>query len=159
VHNKPTTVKHALRAFFFACFFCLIHLYRGDFAKAGELLHSSIPKLERELEQLEVQSDTTSAHQSKMLADSVTAEAVASIVARHTGIPLSRLTGSESKKLLHMEDRLRERVVGQDHALISVSNCVRYVFRNKTLSFIPLHHFYQYRYHNHNIHRNSMLKS
>lgn len=121
-----------------------INLYRGDFAKAGELLHSTIPKLERELEQLEVQSDTTNAGQSKMLADSVTAEAVASIVARHTGIPVSRLTGSESKKLLHMEDRLRERVVGQDHALVSVSNCVRYVIPTKKLPFIPLERFDQY---------------
>ena len=100
---------------------------KGDFAKAGELLHSAIPKLEKELEQIEAQGDITNKDQasSKMLADSVTAEAVATIVSRHTGIPISRLTGSESKKLLHMEDRLREQVVGQDHALVSVSNCVR----------------------------------
>lgn len=100
---------------------------KGDFAKAGELLHSAIPKLEKELEQIETQGDITNSDQasSKMLADSVTAEAVAMIVSRHTGIPISRLTGSESKKLLHMEDRLREQVVGQDHALVSVSNCVR----------------------------------
>ena len=60
-----------------------------------------------------------------LLADAVTADAIATIVARHTGIPVSRITGSESKKLLHMEDQLRQRVVGQDHALEAVSNCVR----------------------------------
>lgn len=61
----------------------------------------------------------------KMLEEAVTADAIATIIARHTGIPVSRITGSESQKLLTMEDKLRERVVGQDHALEAVSNCVR----------------------------------
>jgi ATP-dependent Clp protease ATP-binding subunit ClpB len=60
-----------------------------------------------------------------MLADFVSAEAIATVVARHTGIPVSRITGSESKKLLHLEDKLRESVVGQDAALSAVSECVR----------------------------------
>lgn len=98
----------------------------GDFNKAGELLHSTIPRLEREMEEFEKKLESGSdGAGSKMLADAVTAEAIATIVARHTGIPVSRITGSESKKLLHMEDKLRERVVGQDHALTAVSNCVR----------------------------------
>jgi ATP-dependent Clp protease ATP-binding subunit ClpB len=99
---------------------------RGDFAKAGELLHSTIPRLEKELEALESDVDSkTSKDKHKMLADAVTADAVATIVARHTGIPVSRIAGDESRKLLNMEKKLRGRVVGQDQALRAVSNCVR----------------------------------
>lgn len=101
---------------------------RGDFARAGELLHATIPKLEKEIEELEVAADSRKkghSSQHKMLSDAVTADAIATIIARHTGIPVSRIAGNESKKLLHMEDKLRERVVGQDHALKAVSNCVR----------------------------------
>ena len=102
---------------------------RGDFAKAGELLHSTIPRLQHELEELELEVDKKGADSSeakgKMLAEAVTADAIATIVARHTGIPVSRIAGDESKKLLKMENKLRERVVGQDHALTAVSNCVR----------------------------------
>lgn len=97
---------------------------RGDFAKAGELLHSTIPKLEDQLEAQE-EDESSEKKKGKMLSDAVTADAIATIIARHTGIPVSRITGSESRKLLAMEDKLRERVVGQDHALESVSNCVR----------------------------------
>jgi ATP-dependent Clp protease ATP-binding subunit ClpB len=100
---------------------------RGDYAKAGELLHGTIPKLEGQLAQLE-QTEAEGGKETKknkMLAESVTADAIATIIARHTGIPVSRITGSESQKLLTMEDKLRERVVGQDHALEAVSNCVR----------------------------------
>ena len=105
---------------------------KGDFARAGELLHSTIPKLEHEMEALESAVETASASAEsnkskahKMLSDAVTADAIATIIARHTGIPVSRIAGKESAKLLHMEDKLRERVVGQDHALEAVSNCVR----------------------------------
>jgi ATP-dependent Clp protease ATP-binding subunit ClpB len=101
---------------------------KGDFNKAGELLHSIIPKLEHELHDLEESDETASGprkKKKKLLAEAVTADAISTIVARHTGIPVSRITGSESKKLLKMEDKLRERVVGQDHALEAVSNCVR----------------------------------
>jgi len=105
----------------------------GDFAKAGELQHLTIPKIEHELEEMErlAEDQNGNSHQgdegtkNKMLADAVTADAIASVVARHTGIPVSRITGSESRKLLRMEDKLREKVVGQDHVLTAVSNCVR----------------------------------
>jgi len=103
----------------------------GEYAKASELLYSKIPALEQEIEHLEQaeadgsDSSTKSKHKKRMLAEAVTADAIATIVARHTGIPVSRITGSESRKLLTMEDKLRERVVGQDHALESVSDCVR----------------------------------
>jgi ATP-dependent Clp protease ATP-binding subunit ClpB len=97
----------------------------GDFAKAGELMHDRIPRLEHQLEELSKQEEKGTKPKEQMLADSVTAEAIASIVARHTGIPVSKITGGESRKLLNMEDQLRKRVVGQDHALTAVSNCVR----------------------------------
>ncbi|CAJ1946039.1 unnamed protein product [Cylindrotheca closterium] len=101
---------------------------KGDYTKAGELLHSTIPNLEDEIEMLEQEGDAggaSSKRKKRLLSDSVTADAIATIVARHTGIPVSRITGSESRKLLNMEDQLRKRVVGQDHALEAVSNCVR----------------------------------
>lgn len=101
----------------------------GDFNRAGELQHMTIPRLEQEMEELERKNEEAESNGedagNKMLADAVTAQAIATIVARHTGIPVSRNTGSESRKLLHMEEKLRERVVGQDHALPAVSNCVR----------------------------------
>jgi ATP-dependent Clp protease ATP-binding subunit ClpB len=94
----------------------------GDFNKAAELLHGTIPAMERELLQLEPTMDTSK----RMLADSVTAEAIASVIARNTGIPVSKITGAdEADKLLHLEDFLRKIVVGQDHCLEAISNCVR----------------------------------
>jgi ATP-dependent Clp protease ATP-binding subunit ClpB len=60
-----------------------------------------------------------------MLKEEVDAEDVAEVVARWTGIPVSRLLEGEMQKLLHVEDRLRERVVGQDEALLLVANAVR----------------------------------
>ena len=102
---------------------------KGDYNKAGELQHSTIPRLEQAfdeiLQQQDDDEDSSSEKQEKMLEESVTADAIATIVARHTGIPVSRITGSESKRLLSMENKLMERVVGQDHALETVSDCVR----------------------------------
>jgi ATP-dependent Clp protease ATP-binding subunit ClpB len=113
---------------------------KGDYAKAGELLHSTIPQYQQELHHLEEEAEDAKKKKKKgkLLSDAVTADAIATIVARHTGIPVSRITGSETQKLLHMEDRLRERVVGQDHALEAISNCVRLArtglqARNRTL--------------------------
>lgn len=101
---------------------------KGDYTKAGELLHSTIPDLRHELEALEEQHEEegkAGGKKKKLLHDAVDAHAIATIVARATGIPVSKITGRESRKLLHMEDQLRKRVVGQDHALEAISNCVR----------------------------------
>lgn len=97
---------------------------RGDYAKAAELQHAVIPSLGEEMEAWD-RAEAAPDHPTKMLSDFVSAEAIADVVARHTGIPVSRLTGSESRKLLRLEERLRERVVGQDAALAAVSDCVR----------------------------------
>lgn len=96
---------------------------KGNFGRAGELLHSIIPQLEHEIE--ESDNKLAENESSKMLEEAVGKESIASVVARHTGIPVERVSGSEGQKLLRMEDTLRRRVVGQDHALTAVSNCVR----------------------------------
>mmetsp|Transcript_11378 Transcript_11378/g.17048 ORF Transcript_11378/g.17048 Transcript_11378/m.17048 type:complete len:591 (+) Transcript_11378:22-1794(+) len=99
---------------------------QGDFTTAGQLQHGTIPQLEQEMQDLENVNNVDQTRKNcKMLAEYVSADAVATCVARHTGIPVSKITGSESKKLLDMEKKLRESVVGQDHALEAVSNCVR----------------------------------
>jgi ATP-dependent Clp protease ATP-binding subunit ClpB len=91
---------------------------RGDLQRAGELLYSVIPQLERRL------ADASKAS-SQMLKQEVTAEEVAEVVSRWTGIPVARMMEGEREKLLHMEDKLRERVVGQDHAIAVIADAVR----------------------------------
>src|SRR5712671_5732719 len=91
---------------------------RGDLQRAGELLYSVIPQLERRL------ADSTKIS-SQMLKQEVTAEEIAEVVSRWTGIPVDRMMEGERQKLLHMEDKLRERVVGQDHAVAVIADAVR----------------------------------
>jgi ATP-dependent Clp protease ATP-binding subunit ClpB len=91
---------------------------RGDLQRAGELLYSVIPQLERRL------ADASKAS-GQMLKQEVTAEEVAEVVSRWTGIPVARMMEGEREKLLHMEDKLRERVVGQDHAIAVIADAVR----------------------------------
>lgn len=81
---------------------------KGDYNQAGELQYATIPRLEQELEAIEQEEKSGKKSSIKMLEETVSPEAIASIVSRHTGIPVSRITGSESKKLLNMEDKLRE---------------------------------------------------
>jgi len=97
---------------------------RGDLAKASELQYGTLPNLEK---QLAAENERLARLQStqKMLKEEVDAEDVAEVVAKWTGIPVSRLLEGEMQKLLHVEDRLRERVVGQDEALLLVANAVR----------------------------------
>jgi len=97
---------------------------RGDLAKASELQYGALPGFEK---QLLAENEKLAQLQSKqkMLKEEVDAEDVAEVVARWTGIPVSRLLEGEMQKLLHVEDRLRERVVGQDEALLLVANAVR----------------------------------
>jgi ATP-dependent Clp protease ATP-binding subunit ClpB len=92
---------------------------RGDLARAGELLYAVIPELERKL------AEATAATGGQMVKQEVTAEDIAEVVARWTGIPVERMLEGEREKLLHMEDKLRERVVGQDHAVAAVAEAVR----------------------------------
>jgi len=98
--------------------------HQGDLGKAAELRYGTLPGLEKEL--LE-ENDVLGKLQSKqrMLKEEVDAEDIAEVVAKWTGIPVSRMLESEVERLLHIEDRLRQRVVGQDEALLLVANAVR----------------------------------
>jgi ATP-dependent Clp protease ATP-binding subunit ClpB len=97
---------------------------KGDLGKAAELRYGTLPGLEKELQ---AENEKLAQLQSKqrMLKEEVEAEDVAEVVAKWTGIPVSRLLEGEVEKLLRVEDRLRKRVVGQDEALLLVANAVR----------------------------------
>jgi ATP-dependent Clp protease ATP-binding subunit ClpB len=97
---------------------------RGDLAKASELQYGTLPQLEQEV-QAENRKLAELQSRQKMLKEEVEAEDVAQVVAKWTGIPVSRLMEGEVEKLLRVEDRLRNRVVGQDEALLLVGNAVR----------------------------------
>ncbi len=97
----------------------------GDLNKVAEILYGEIPKLQKELEQeqhrlAEIQQDGKS-----MLKEEVDAEDIAAIISKWTGIPVSKLLEGEREKLVHMEERLSQRVVGQHEAIVAVSNAVR----------------------------------
>ncbi|RAR08459.1 P-loop containing nucleoside triphosphate hydrolase protein [Stemphylium lycopersici] len=96
----------------------------GNFAKAGELQYSRIPELEQKLPRDE-EVTAGANRQGSLLHDSVTADDIASVVSRTTGIPLSKLNSGESEKLINMEDTLRQYVKGQDEALTAVANAIR----------------------------------
>jgi len=91
----------------------------GDLQKAGELAYGLIPKLEKELEESE------GAESSSLVKEAVTEDDIAGVVSRWTGIPVDKMLSGEREKLLDMETRLRSRVIGQEEALVAVSNAVR----------------------------------
>jgi ATP-dependent Clp protease ATP-binding subunit ClpB len=90
---------------------------RGDLTRAGELMYSVIPQLEKKL--------TETPAQGQMFKQEVTAEEVAQVVSRWTGIPVDRMLEGEREKLIHMEEKLRQRVVGQEAAIAVVADAVR----------------------------------
>jgi ATP-dependent Clp protease ATP-binding subunit ClpB len=96
----------------------------GNLGRTAEIRYGEIPAVEKEIEakSRELQE---AREEKKMLPEEVDDEMVAEIVAKWTGIPVSRMLEGESEKLIRMEDRLRERVVGQDEALTLVSNAIR----------------------------------
>ena len=91
----------------------------SDWGKASELRYGVIPELERKLAHSDGQPD------SHMMTESVTDEQIAGVVSRWTGIPIDKMLEGERAKLLHMEQGLQARVVGQDEAVVAVSNAVR----------------------------------
>jgi ATP-dependent Clp protease ATP-binding subunit ClpB len=92
---------------------------RGDLQRAGELMYSIIPALEKRL------AESSAIGQTQMLKLEVTEQQVAEVVSRWTGIPVSRMLEGEREKLIHMEEKLRQRVVGQDAAVAAVADAVR----------------------------------
>ncbi len=93
----------------------------SDLQRAAELRYGEIPELEAAL----VEAETVADSRSGFLKEEVTEEDVAEVVAKWTGIPVSKLMESEMQKLVHMEGRLHERVVGQHDAVEAVSNALR----------------------------------
>jgi len=96
----------------------------GNFEKVAELRYGTIGQLQRQLDE-ENKRLTDLQKNNKMLKEEVDAEDVAEIVAKWTGIPVTRMMEGEMDKLVHMEDRVTKRVVGQDHAVELVANAVR----------------------------------
>jgi ATP-dependent Clp protease ATP-binding subunit ClpB len=96
-----------------------------DLERAAKLRYGEIPELESEVADQEARLAELHAGGGSMLADEVTEEDVAEVVAKWTGIPVSRLMEGEVEKLIHMEERLHERVIGQDEAIAAVSNALR----------------------------------
>jgi ATP-dependent Clp protease ATP-binding subunit ClpB len=92
----------------------------GDFNRAAEIRHGELPTLERELAERDGGQPANA-----MVKEEVDEDDVASVVARWTGIPVNRLLEGETEKLIHMEERLHQRVVGQDEAVEAVANALR----------------------------------
>ena len=95
---------------------------KGNFERAGKIKYGEVPQLEAELKKLSALMDSK---QSRMLKEEVDEEDVAKIVSKWTGIPVSKMLEGEVKKLVTMEDRLEQRVVGQHDAVARVSNAIR----------------------------------
>ncbi|WP_143463503.1 ATP-dependent chaperone ClpB [Levilactobacillus enshiensis] len=91
-----------------------------DLNKAAELQHGTIPRLQRELTELEKQDQ----NQNWLVSESVTENEIAAVVSRMTGIPVTKLVQGEREKLLKLADRLHDRVVGQDQAVSAVADAV-----------------------------------
>jgi ATP-dependent Clp protease ATP-binding subunit ClpB len=95
-----------------------------DLAMAAEIRYGRIPELERRIEDATAHLDELQATKA-MLKEEVDAEDVAEVVAKATGVPVTRLMESETSKLVHLEELLHQRVIGQDDAVTSVANAIR----------------------------------
>ncbi len=94
----------------------------GDYAKVAEIRYSRLPALDKDLEAIQASASAQSNH---LLREEVTADDIAEVVSRWTGIPVKKMLQSDKEKLLHLEDELHKRVVGQNEAIEAVSNAVR----------------------------------
>jgi ATP-dependent Clp protease ATP-binding subunit ClpB len=96
----------------------------GNYGKVAEIRYGKIKEAEQAIKNFEKQLASISPD-NRMLKEEVDAEDIAAIVSKWTGIPVTRMLEGEKEKLLHLEDRLRERVKGQDEAIIAVSDAIR----------------------------------
>jgi ATP-dependent Clp protease ATP-binding subunit ClpB len=96
----------------------------GDYAKASELQYGRLPELDRQIKEHEERLAALQKSQ-RMLKEEVDEEDIAEVVAKWTNIPVSRLMEGEIQKLIHMEERLHQRVVGQEEAITAVANAIR----------------------------------
>ena len=96
----------------------------GDLSRMSELQYGRIPELEKQLEQV-AQAEQKAPVENQLLRTQVTADEIAEVVARWTGIPVSKMMEGEQAKLLRMEEEIGKQVVGQEEAVIAVSNAIR----------------------------------
>jgi ATP-dependent Clp protease ATP-binding subunit ClpB len=97
----------------------------GDWEKAAQLKYGKLAEIERSLEQADHDLEAIKSGGSALLKEEIDEEDIAKIVAKWTGIPVSRMLEGEIQKLIHMEDRLHERVIGQEEAVSLVANAIR----------------------------------
>ncbi len=98
---------------------------QGDYGKVAEIRYGKIVEAEKQIAALQEQLKLTTAGGEAMIKEEVDAQDIAEIVSRWTGIPVQRMLASEREKLLHMEEELHKRVVGQDQAIEVISDAVR----------------------------------
>ena len=99
---------------------------KGDFNKVAELQYGTLPALEKRLQEVQAREETRGAGAApRLLRTQVGAEEIAEVVSRATGIPVSKMMQGERDKLLQMEGKLHERVVGQEEAIVAVANAIR----------------------------------
>ena len=96
-----------------------------DYGKVAEIRYGRIRDAELEIERLNKELEKNHEKGSSLIKEEITAEDIADVVSRWTGIPVNRMLESEREKLLHMEEELHKRVVGQDDAIVAISNAVR----------------------------------
>ena len=99
----------------------------GDYGRVAEIRYSKLKALEDDITAIQHQLDSVSADSvgGRMVREEVTADDIAEVVSRWTGIPVTKMMQSEREKLLHLEDELHKRVIGQDEAITAVSDAVR----------------------------------
>ena len=99
----------------------------GDYGKVAEIRYSKLKALEEDIRRVQAKLDAAGGPQSgtRLVREEVTADDIAEVVSRWTGIPVTRMMQSEREKLLHLEDELHRRVIGQDEAITAVSDAVR----------------------------------
>ncbi|GHU86235.1 hypothetical protein AGMMS49941_07520 [Deferribacterales bacterium] len=97
----------------------------GDYTKAGELQYGKLPELEKKLKEAEIRVKSTPSGTKPLIKEEVDEEDVAAIVSKWTGIPATKLMQEEADKLIHMEEYLHKRVIGQSDAVSAVSEAVR----------------------------------
>lgn len=94
----------------------------GDYAKVAEIQYGKLREKEEDLKKLELEMQN---HQNELIKEEVTSENISEVIAKWTGIPVTKLLQSEREKLLHLENELHKRVVGQEEAISAVSDAIR----------------------------------
>lgn len=94
----------------------------GDYAKVAEIQYGKLREKEDELQKLELEMQN---HENELIKEEVTAENISEVISKWTGIPVTKLLQSEREKLLHLEEELHKRVVGQEEAITAVANAIR----------------------------------